>query len=51
MAFLALSAAFVGWKVKKSGFDASLGKGFLEKLLFWLALVAYVWLGIGLFIG
>ncbi|QFU07207.1 putative permease [Rhodobacteraceae bacterium THAF1] len=49
-AFVAVSAVFVGWKIKRSGFETSLGKGFLEKLLFGLALLSYTWLAIGLFV-
>lgn len=50
MVFLALSAVFVGWKVKANGFDTSIGKGALEKSLFGLAMLAYLWLAIGLFV-
>ncbi|CUH36868.1 putative permease [Jannaschia seosinensis] len=51
MAFLALTLAFVGWKVKRSGWPFALGKGALEKTLFVLALAAYAWLVVGLFVG
>jgi len=50
-AFLALSAVFVGWKIKRSGWSFDIGKGALEKGLFGLAMVAYAWLVIGLFVG
>jgi hypothetical protein len=50
-AFLALSAGFVGWKIKRSGWSFGIGKGALEKGLFGLAMVAYAWLVIGLFVG
>lgn len=50
-AFVILSVVFVGWKIRTSGFRTSIGKGFLEKLLFWLAMTAYMWIGIGLFVG
>ncbi len=49
--FLTLSAAFVGWKIKQSGWSFHMGEGALEKTLFVLAMLAYAWLGIGLFVG
>ena len=51
MTFLALSAVFVGWKVRRGGWPLGLGEGVLEKTLFVLALACYVWLAAGLFVG
>lgn len=51
LAFAVLSAFFVTWKVQRSGFDASVGAGALEKALFVLAMLAYLWLGVGLVVG
>lgn len=51
MAFLALTAVFLVWKVKRTGFSFSAGDGAIEKMLFWLAVVAYAWLGVRLLVG
>ncbi|MCR9107737.1 permease [Marivita sp. XM-24bin2] len=51
LAFAALSAVFVTWKIKRSGFDASVGAAPLEKALFILAMLTYLWLGVGLVVG
>ena len=51
MAFLALGAVFVGWKVRRGGWPLGLGEGPLEKTLFVLAMASYAWLVIGLFVG
>ena len=51
IAFLALSAGLIGWKVVRSGFDTAIGAGVVEKLLFVLAMLAYLWLVIGLALG
>jgi uncharacterized membrane protein YraQ (UPF0718 family) len=51
MAFLAMTGLFVGWKIKQSGWDTAIGEGALEKTLFALALLAYLWLALGLFVG
>lgn len=45
--FLALSAVFVGWKYKQGGFGGMGSNRTSEKILFWLALLAFVWLGGG----
>ena len=51
LAFAALSAGFVTCKIKQLGFDATVGAGALEKTLFVLAMLAYLWLGIGLVVA
>jgi uncharacterized membrane protein YraQ (UPF0718 family) len=50
-AFFILSAVLAVWKIKRSGWSFGMGKGVLEKVLFILAMVAYTWLAIGLFVG
>lgn len=49
--FLTLSAMLVGWKIKQSGWSFSMGSGAVEKALFVLAMLAYAWLAIGIFVG
>ena len=49
--FLALTVVFLVWKVRRTGFSFSTGDGAIEKVLFWLAVIAYTWLGGGLLIG
>ena len=51
MGFIALSALCVGTHVRRNGFDTSIGAGGLEKALFALAMLAYLWLIVGLFVG
>jgi uncharacterized membrane protein YraQ (UPF0718 family) len=46
--FGALSAAFLGWKLKAKGADLGGSDRLTERVLFWLSMVAYVWLGAGL---
>lgn len=36
---------------KRTGFSFSAGDGAIEKMLFWLAVVAYAWLGVRLLVG
>ncbi|MFD0986358.1 permease [Methyloligella solikamskensis] len=48
LAFLGLSAFFLVWKTKSMGFDMSLPDPLGEQILFWLALIAFTWLTIGL---
>ena len=48
IAFLAVSALFLGWKFKASGLDKGMSKQVGERILFWLAMLAYVWLAVGL---
>lgn len=50
-AFLIFSAVFVAWKIKRSGWSFGMASSVLEKTLFVLAMVAYAWLAIGLFVG
>lgn len=51
MGFIALSALCVGTHVRRNGFDTSIGAGGLKKALFALAMLAYLWLIVGLFVG
>ncbi|MCI5109157.1 MAG: permease [Marivita sp.] len=51
MGFIALSALCVGTHVRRNGLDTSIGAGGLEKALFALAMLAYLWLIVGLFVG
>ncbi|WGH77404.1 permease [Jannaschia ovalis] len=51
LGFVVLSAGFVAWKVARSGFAFTTGQGALEKTLFGLAMLSYLWLGIGLLLG
>jgi len=48
LAFLALSAAFVAWKTKVSGFDVSISGATGERILLGLAMFAFAWLAAGL---
>ena len=48
LAFLALSVFFFAWKTKAQGFDMSLPDQLSELILFWLAMIALVWLVGGL---
>lgn len=48
LAFLGVSAAFVFWKAKTAGFDLSQSDQLSERILFWLAMAAFFWLGAGL---
>ena len=48
IAFLTISALFLGWKVKASGLDGEMSDQLGEQILFWLAMLAYAWLAIGL---
>ena len=51
LAFAAMSLAFVAWKAATSGLKMG-GSGKLsERVLFWLAMVAFVWLGGGVIVG
>ncbi|MGE3631451.1 MAG: permease [Sandaracinaceae bacterium] len=47
LAFAAVSVAFVAWKAVTSGLGASGGERLSERILFWLAIAAFVWLGGG----
>ena len=51
LAFGLMSAVFVGWKIKAKGFALKIGEGLTETALFWLAMLSYAWLLIGLFVG
>ena len=51
MAFVAVTAVFLGWKVRQSGLGLSMGSGAVEVALFWLAMLAYLWLAGGLLAG
>jgi uncharacterized membrane protein YraQ (UPF0718 family) len=48
LAFIALSAAFVTWKAKASGFDLGVSAQTGERVLFGLAMLAFAWLAAGL---
>ena len=51
MGFLLMSAGFVGWKMKQEN-GRSMGQESLsDKILFWLAVTAFVWLAGGLLAG
>ena len=49
--FIALTVVFLVWKVRRTGSSFSTGDGAIEKVLFWLAMIAYAWLGGGLLFG
>ena len=51
MAFLAVTAGFLAWKVRARGLSLSTGQGVTETVLFWLAMLACLWLFIGLVVG
>ena len=51
LAFLALSGVFLWWKGVTAGFGKPVGEGVTEKILFVLAVVAYLWLAGGLVIA
>ena len=51
LAFLALSGVFLWWKGVTAGFGNPVGEGGTEKLLFVLAIIAYLWLAGGLVIA
>ena len=51
MAFAAVSAIFLFWKIKASGVALKIGEGIIETILFWLAVLSYAWLAVGLFVG
>lgn len=51
LAFAALSVGFLIWKIARSGWSFAIGSGVIEKGLFGLAMAAYIWLAIGMFIG
>ena len=50
LAFLAVSGLFLVWKVKAVGFDVSISDQLSERILFWLAMGAYLWLAGGLLV-
>ena len=51
VAFLALSGVFLWWKGVTAGFGNPVGEGVTEKILFVLAVIAYLWLAGGLIIA
>ena len=51
LAFLALSGGFLWWKGVTAGFGNPVGEGVTEKILFVLAVIAYLWLAGGLVIA
>ena len=51
LAFLALSGVFLWWKGVTAGFGNPVGEGVTEKILFVLAVIAYLWLAGGLVIA
>ncbi|MBK74147.1 MAG: permease [Henriciella sp.] len=51
LAFLALSGVFLWWKGVTAGFGNPVGEGATEKILFVLAVIAYLWLAGGLVIA
>ncbi len=50
-AFLALTTVFFLWKIAKSGVNLTTGDGITETVLFYLAMLAYLWLAGGLVVG
>lgn len=46
--FIGLSAVFLWWKFKKSDYGMGSSDRISEKILFWLSMLAFGWLGIGL---
>ncbi len=51
LAFGLMSVAFVIWKVKSSGWKMKASADLGERILFWLAMAAYVWLAGGALVG
>ncbi|WP_372922697.1 permease [Roseovarius sp.] len=51
LAFVALSLGFLTLKIVRTGWSFAIGAGFVEKALFILAMAAYAWLAMGLFVG
>ena len=51
LAFLALSGVFLWWKGVTAGFGDPVGEGVTEKILFGLAVIAYLWLAGGLVVA
>lgn len=49
--FAALSLGFLGWAIKKHGSHSMGSSRLSEKILFWLAMVAYLWLAGGLIVN
>jgi uncharacterized membrane protein YraQ (UPF0718 family) len=50
-AFLVLTAVFFVWKITAKGVKLTFGEGVTEKILFAVALLAYLWLAGGLLVG
>ncbi|WP_031556275.1 permease [Parvularcula oceani] len=50
-AFLVLTAVFFVWKVASKGVNLTTGDGITETVLFYLAMLAYLWLAGGLVVG
>lgn len=48
LAFIAISLAFLGWKWKSSGAPGGGGASGSERVLFWLSMLSYSWLAVGL---
>lgn len=51
MAFLTLTAGFFAWKIAAKGVKLTTGDGITETALFYLAMLAYLWLASGLLVG
>ncbi len=49
--FAAVSLGFLIWKIARSGWSFAIGAGVVEKVLLVLAMLSYLWLVIGLFVG
>ncbi len=51
LAFAAVSLGFLAWKAATSGLKMSRSDQFSERIMFWLAMAAFVWLGGGVIVG
>lgn len=51
LAFAAVSLGFVAWKAATSGLKMNGSDQLSERILFWLAMAAFVWLGGGVVVG
>jgi hypothetical protein len=51
LVFAAITLAFLGWKIARSGWNFSVERGLLGRTLFALAMLSYLWLAAGVLIG
>ena len=48
LVFVAISLGFLGWKWRSSGAPGGGGASGTERVLFWLSMLSYAWLAVGL---